>query len=239
MQRRGNVSGKYKVKFHPSEKIISTAWLQWVPSGLQRSLGRGSQAIKPWSSCTSRVFYGFCSFVCRRSTGTETKSSTSLTPPSWETSVAWVFEVVFSFSVIHLWIEALSANGEISQMGFMHGLGCLPVLGPPWEGLHFSLKGRRRRSPKLLACPSVIQRCCPVASPASPASPVMHRGWQGRAEWHPRSLCSSSHPFFPSVLCSPASPPHSLVLSQAPHIAYVTITKSTRIAAAIAWHGYI
>ncbi len=92
--------------------------------------------------------------------------------------------------MIHSWIKALSANGELSQMGFMHGLDCHPVLGPPWEGLHFSLKGRRRRSPKLLAGPSVIQHCCPVTIPASP---VIHHGWWDCAEWHPHSLCCAFH----------------------------------------------
>lgn len=42
-------------------------------------------------------------------------------------------------------------------MGFMHGLDRLPVLGPSWEELLFNLEGGRRKSPRLIVCPSVIQ----------------------------------------------------------------------------------
>lgn len=63
------------------------------------------------------------------------------------------------------------------------------ALVPPWEELHSSLKGRRRRSPKLLAYPSVIQHYCPVTIASSP---VIHHGWQDWTEWHPHPLCCST-----------------------------------------------
>lgn len=112
-------------------------------------------------------------------------------------------------------------------MGFMHGLDCLPVPGPSWEKLHFGLEGRRRRSPKLLACPSVIQHCCPVTVPALPVIRLRLIGQCGVAATLPLLLLH----FFP--------PPSALSLTissslSGPYIAYVTITKSTRIAAAIA-----
>lgn len=116
-------------------------------------------------------------------------------------------------------------------MGFMHGLDCLPVPRPSWEKLHFSLKGRRTRSPKLLACPSVIQHRCPVTVPALPVVRLRLMGQCGVASTLPLLLLPAPLHLFP--------PPSALSLTiscslSGPYIAYVTITKSTRIAAAIA-----
>lgn len=128
-------------------------------------------------------------------------------------------------------------------MGFMHGLDCLPVLGPSWEELHFGLEDRRRRSPKLSAWPSVIQHCCPVAIPASHLSSIM----ADRTEQSGIHIPSAAPPnfsafvffLFPLLSIFSLSRSLSLLLHSiscslsGPYSAYVTITKSTRIAAAI------
>lgn len=96
----------------------------------------GLWAIRP---CRRRVFCAFTLFAEEINTDRDKEQHFSRAPPGLETLVAWVFEVVVSLWSTH---ESgfLSASGELSQMGFMHGLDCLPVPGPSWEKLHFSLK---------------------------------------------------------------------------------------------------
>lgn len=192
----------------------------------------GLWAIRPFRK---RVFCAFTLFVEEINTDRDKEQHFSLVPPGLETSVAWVFEVVVSLWSTH---ESgfLSANGELSQMGFMHGLDCLPVPGPSWEKLHFSLKGRRRRSPELLASPSVMQHCCPVTIPALPVIRLWLTGQCRVASTPPLRLLPTPLHLFPPLTALSLTISCSL---SGPYIAYVTITKSTRIAAAIAWHGYI
>lgn len=79
----------------------------------------------------------------------------------------------------------------------------------------FQSLSRRRRTPKLLACPSVIQHCCPVTVPASPVTRLVW--WDRNCVHFPPLLTPFSLFFlpFPSSSCFSFLFFPSLVFSQA------------------------
>lgn len=102
------------------------------------------------------------SFVCVRNADTKTKSRSSLMPRS----------------LVHLWSDSFFHDPDESRLCLPVGKWVFCVNWTIVTSFHygkcpFQSLSRRRRTPKLLAWPSVIQHCCPVTVPASPVTRLM------------------------------------------------------------------
>lgn len=169
----------------------------------------------------------------------QTKNCASLTPPGPKTSVG--FEVVVPCDPLMNQCSICQRGAQSN--GLMYRLESVPMPGQVQEGFHYSLWSGRRRSPQAFSqpiCDSALLSCHHLCLTCHPSRLIR----PGRvASTFPLLPISFSPPslLFSSLLFSIFLPLQFLSLPPSvscslsgPYTAYVTITKSSRIAAAIA-----